>query len=622
MKRGILILLVTFILLFSQIILAETNNDFENDFFEGDTEILEQETPEGQFNGHKAYEWMIDQSIDGRYNTIIETAWAALALDKGRRYEPLDSTIAYLENQMNPTQYCFPSENCYMVDTSLSILALFSANKRENENHFKNYFKENIQAATDIGSFLIQVSTSGSGQCTFSYNTPAGFQEIDIEVDNGKFPGCGNSYFLDLNNCIQPNLIRNNPGLKMTIDCSKFEGNKIITLLLRSANRYYIIDSVERDTTEFYVDNGCFGRGPGDTCNIEASLYANWATRILGMQDIDVSLYIRERMNKNSPKEIALLYLGTRDIQLLSDLKELQSADGSFGNDIIATSLAVLALTDDPTTYSSEIGKAKYWLIERQETDGSMKSSITETAITLYSVFGDESIVPVVQPSPTGYCGDGICHPWEDSITCPEDCGPPQLDCNYDGVCDPWETHETCPDDCPAPDAICNNNNVCEPQFGENVENCPNDCYCGDGVCDNLEAQGGIWACPQDCDPDEPFGDICGDGICGPTETPQNCPQDCAPFEEERKSSPALFIIIVILLLAILGGGGYYAYQKGLLDSLFKPKPPQGGAQQPYRPFGGMPQQRRPSGPQPTRGPMPQRRPPTGPPPRRPMMPR
>ena len=52
---------------------------------------------------------------------------------------------------------------------------------------------------------------------------------------------------------------------------------------------------------------------------------------------------------------------------------------------------------------------------------------------------------------------------------------------------------------------------------------------CGDGICSGNEAK----TCPEDCpDPPPPPADECGDGICGETETPEECPADCgAPGE-------------------------------------------------------------------------------------------
>jgi hypothetical protein len=50
-------------------------------------------------------------------------------------------------------------------------------------------------------------------------------------------------------------------------------------------------------------------------------------------------------------------------------------------------------------------------------------------------------------------CGDGFCDlKFENSVTCPADCGPGVPTCNNDGACEYGETHVACPTDCPNAD--------------------------------------------------------------------------------------------------------------------------------------------------------------------------
>jgi hypothetical protein len=110
-------------------------------------------------------------------------------------------------------------------------------------------------------------------------------------------------------------------------------------------------------------------------------------------------------------------------------------------------------------------------------------------------------------PQDCGECGDGVCGPGEDPVGCPQDCAV----CG-DAVCGFGETPASCPDDCgPCGDGLC------APDVGEDATICPADCFCGNTVCEPSEAGG---SCPADCGP-------CGDGQCQPQETPCDCPVDC-----------------------------------------------------------------------------------------------
>ncbi len=94
---------------------------------------------------------------------------------------------------------------------------------------------------------------------------------------------------------------------------------------------------------------------------------------------------------------------------------------------------------------------------------------------------------------PEGVCGDAICMPPEDIVTCPLDCTTmPLLDegqlCG-DLVCIPPETLESCPQDC----------SIGEPRAGEeDGQTYPDEgveIACGNSLCDAGEQQ----SCPQDC---------------------------------------------------------------------------------------------------------------------------
>jgi hypothetical protein len=128
---------------------------------------------------------------------------------------------------------------------------------------------------------------------------------------------------------------------------------------------------------------------------------------------------------------------------------------------------------------------------------------------------------PPVEP-----CGDDRCGPGEQT-TCPSDC--PGAGCG-DGFCSVYENSSSCPQDCGAAafcgDGVCNG--------GESSWSCPSDCgsgpQCGDGACNGGEDS---WSCPSDCGP----AGVCGNCICEANEL-QQCPTDCGVYIPDQPLCP------------------------------------------------------------------------------------
>ena len=189
---------------------------------------------------------------------------------------------------------------------------------------------------------------------------------------------------------------------------------------------------------------------------------------------------------------------------------------------------------------------------------------------------------------PEGMCGDATCDSWETCASCAEDCGecvtPPAGEECGNGVCDGEEGCYICPqdcDECGTASAMSCGDGLCGGDEGCHL--CPSDCgecpvdagvatgYCGDESCQGSET---CVTCAADCAPcdapsedagthaadsgtppapgqdggaspmdptdggaqssadagEEPVlppEDVCGDGICGPTENTANCWIDC-----------------------------------------------------------------------------------------------
>lgn len=544
-----------------------------------------------EFDSAKAFDWLVSQSATNYNNDVSSAGWAILAFNRGNRFSDAENALTWIETQKNP-QNCFPAANCRTKDTSLALLSMNTLGKADTQPYV-DWLKGSLLSSTATGSWLLEVTTDSTGSCKLSYESRNITQEVTIQVEKGKFPGCGNSNFYDLNNCMPNNPLRNNPVLELSADCSQLGGQSILSLIYKTGNTFYIISSSVSSSAVLKINNGCFGRARGDACNKESSLYATWALKAL-RSDIDTTIYLRSTYDKQSVEDNALLYFSAKDPSLAQQLKNLQQPEGSWERSVQKTALALVVLNDDPVAYEKEIGKAETWLATKQRADGSVNGNVLETALTLYAIGqpgGD-----VLQ---SGTCTDstknqdergvdcgGVCESEDDCCSnsalddteegvdcggsCTRECQENELVCNNDGSCDRFagESESNCPEDCKQLAKECVVNDKCEDDLGESAENCPDDCRCGDSICDDSESE-------------------------------SSCLGDCASEEEEEEVVPVAkpsakksnvgTIIVIILVLAVLGAGGYFAFKRGLIKLPGAGKPTVGGRSE-YKPFTGRPQ--------------------------------
>ncbi|MFH1253366.1 MAG: fibronectin type III domain-containing protein [Candidatus Uhrbacteria bacterium] len=121
-------------------------------------------------------------------------------------------------------------------------------------------------------------------------------------------------------------------------------------------------------------------------------------------------------------------------------------------------------------------------------------------------------------PPEENVCGDGICNGSENSASCLVDC--PITEPENPEVPEIPETPE-------------NSENPETPTGGETGGN-----VCGDGICGSSESS---FTCLVDCPTTEPenpetpevpsTGAVCGNAFCDPEETNENCPSDCSAIE-------------------------------------------------------------------------------------------
>ncbi|MDP1760284.1 MAG: hypothetical protein Q8L01_02435, partial [Candidatus Woesebacteria bacterium] len=479
-------------------------------------------------------------------------------------------------------------QNCRTKDTAMALIA-FNTLSKENLDPSVDWIKGSLVSSNAAGSWLLEVTTENSGACKLSYEFRNQTQEVVVQVEKGKFPTCGNSNFYDLNNCMANNVIRNNPSLDLTVDCSALTGQSIISLVYKVQNTFYILSSTVANSALVKVSNGCFGRARGDACDKVSTMYANWALKAL-KSDVDTTMYVRSVYDKLSLEDNALLYLTSKDPTLAQQVKTLQLPDGSWERSVQKTSLALIVLNDDPVAYEREITKAKSWLATRQRADGSLNGNALDTAMALYSI-GEIGGTPL-EP---GTCTDGVQNQDERGVDCGGACT--EDDCCSNNVLDDQEEGTDCGGlctrECTAEETVCNNDNSCDRFAGESESNCPNDCQTTSSECvvnADCESSLGETAvnCPDDCS--------CGDSVCDNSESPDSCSQDCGGEEPSpdvvppvakpaAKKSNLGTIIIILLVLGILGAGGYFAYKRGLLKFPSSGSKPQAGSRPEYKPF-------------------------------------
>ncbi|HIH15463.1 MAG: hypothetical protein QT08_C0013G0019 [archaeon GW2011_AR17] len=552
------------------------------------TEVSVAEETTG-FSAQNGFDWLTEQidsdgSVDG---DVKKTSFTLLALDAAG-YDTSASQV-WLETQFS-SDTCYPMGACSVPETSYAVLALYEMQDDAHFDALSLWYADALSAADLSGTWNLEVVTSANGTCTVSYELEGTLKEVDIIVDEGVFTACGASHFLDLNSCLQAGLLSSYPGIILNVDCGDLTGNVVLAHVYKSVSTYYLLANENAAQAEFQVNNGCFGKATGSSCDVESTLYAGWALSKLD-SSLNTLVYLKENYDDSQAERIALFSLVMNDESYLDDLVALQKSDGSFERDHYTTALAILALGDS-SLYSAEVEDAKSYLREEQTSEGHWGENVENTALILYAAFSGDQVSPstvsddetVVSECDTdadcgllyseGYiCDDGQCV-FASSF------------CQTDSDCD---TGEVCLDSsCVASD--CDYGEYCKAGesccdyvagYNENVYNCPSDCNCGDGVCDGIES-----------DASSGDSDYCAEDCGGEKEEEQEDVSGSLEGDvEEDNGSGILTWIIVLLLLIGLGVGGYFAYKKGYLDTIlqkFKKSGGKGPSQQvqpSYNPF-------------------------------------
>ncbi|MBI2667675.1 hypothetical protein HYX17_02795 [Candidatus Woesearchaeota archaeon] len=521
----------------------------------------------------KAFEWLLSQQEEGSYNNdIIDTSIAILALKGSGATSQVEKSIDYLLSQKNPSN-CWPKLNCNVKDTSFALLALDAAG--ESTTEIADWLKDAQSSSSTTGKWLLEIANAQDGECTIKYNKQNNEIVKKIKIEDGKIPSCNNNNWIDLNSCLESNLLTRYPSLTFDVDCSSVNSNVIIVLLFNVGNTYTFVDNVESSSATITVDNNCYGTGFKDRCNMDSTLYASYA--LSKIEEPTSIFYLKSNYDSNNPEHSALMNLITEDSGFLDDLTKKQRTDGSFENSVFKTSLAILTLEDKDN--------ALEWLENKQNSDGSF-GSVFDTSFALLALSpelgelascldntknqGEEGI------DCGGPCSKecGVCNlndvceeeKGEDSDNCPSDCleslnlcSNGKQDDNEEGI----DCGGPCSKECPS----CNNDGKCEfDTFGETSLQCPKDCSCGDDICDSTEKDRlSNTYCAEDCREELTCND---DGICDTGENSNNCPDDCeeqstlVSEEQEGAGFPFTAIIIIVVIGLIIVFSIYYFTKK------------------------------------------------------------
>ncbi len=569
----------------------------------------------GNFSSDKAYQWLISKSEgDGSYNDDIPTvALATLALRQSGASLQAEKSLSWLKTQES-SQHCFPKSGCKTKDTAFALLVY--SNFNEDTENIEKWLNDAQTSSVSGGNWWLEIATTNSGTCILSYQKANLTKTFNISVERGYFPTCGNTTFLDLNSCLQQNLITQNPFLQLDVDCNTLGDSLVIALIYNTGNSYHIIDEGYTSKTTLNINNGCFGQVSKSSCNVETTLYINW---ILSQIDSEISNlpFLEDSYDKNNPRHASLLYLITKKDSYINDLKALQRTDGSFGRSVYDTSLSILALKEEGSTI--EVENSTSWLESKQFSDGSWNDNILDTAITLYSAFSETN--PEL-PS----CTDGICNGDEDCMfntdvtkvdcggSCPITCE--EVECETDSDCDTKGEGYTCEaylcvkqtvsEKCDL-DSDCDYgytcvNGDCTKKGCISDDECAINEQCKDGECVSITEECTLDSdCPsgyeckdnsctikEECtlDSDCESGYTCSQGLCIKETEGCTLDSDCESglvctegVCTTKKGISILWIIILLIILILICVGGYFFYQKYYKKGPGTPKRPE------FRPF-------------------------------------
>lgn len=471
-----------------------------------------------------ALTWL-ENNINWNSNNIEELVFSSLALGGG------DSAKTGIYDIVSQDTCGTNGNNCDTKDIALVALALDDMN--EDISDMKDWLENSLSSSSSTG-WNLQIITDETGQCEVTNDEDT--QNIQVSPNVGWIRL--NFDFDDVSEIVE-------------VDCNELgDSSMMISLLRISGNTFYLIDQENGDRVSLNLDNGCYPRRNGESCDKESSFYVAWALDKLGEDVDDVVPYLEDHADSNLYK--GMLISIARDSALSEVLSFDQNEAGSWDNSVYTTSFIV-----DGTTIGNDALAGENWIKEQQDEDGSL-GNILDTAVGLSVGLGtistgggggggnlgpectDDSFCQADEYCNTLY---NICVPREQTgCDSNDECTVGSPYCDTSGFC------VECLEDSNCFNQVCENNLCVTPSF------------CGDGDCDLDED---TISCPEDCET-QVNEEICYNNIdddndgyvdCEDTE----CFSDSLCQEEESKSLSWLWIAILFLILVVIG---WFAYRK------------------------------------------------------------